>query len=135
MNRKMVYFLVGRILLLEGGLLLLPLGVSLYYGDNGLVPFLITIGLCEGVGLLLCRIFRTDNNVMFAKEGFLITALAWLSVSVLGALPFILSGEIPNFVDAFFETVSGFTTTGASILKDVEAMSHSMLFWRSFTHW
>jgi trk system potassium uptake protein TrkH len=135
MNRKMVYFLVGRILLLEGGLLLLPLGVSLYYGDNGLIPFLITIGLCEGIGLLLCRIFRTDNNVMFAKEGFLSTALAWLSVSVLGALPFILSGEIPSFVDAFFETVSGFTTTGASILRDVEAMSRSMLFWRSFTHW
>ena len=135
MNRKMVYYLVGRILLLEGGLMLLPLGVSLYYGDNGLVPFLITIALCVVIGLLLCRIFRTDNNVMFAKEGFLITALAWLSVSVLGALPFILSGEIPSFVDAFFETVSGFTTTGASILQDVEAMSHSMLFWRSFTHW
>ena len=135
MNRKMVYYLVGRILLLEGALMLLPLGVSLYYGDNGLVPFLIAIALCEGIGLLLCRIFKTDNNVMFAKEGFLITALAWLSVSVLGSLPFILSGEIPNFVDAFFETVSGFTTTGASILKDVEAMSRSMLFWRSFTHW
>ena len=135
MNRKMVYYLVGRILLLEGALMLLPLGVSLYYGDNGLVPFLIAIALCEGIGLLLCRIFKTDNNVMFAKEGFLITALAWLSVSVLGSLPFILSGEIPNFVDAFFETVSGFTTTGAAILRDVEAMSHSMLFWRSFTHW
>ena len=135
MNRKMVYFLVGRILLLEGALMLLPLGVSLYYGDNGLLPFLITICLCAGVGFLLCRIFKTDNNVMFAKEGFLITALAWLAVSVLGALPFVISGEIPNFVDAFFETVSGFTTTGASILQDVEAMSRSMLIWRSFTHW
>ncbi|MBR7010133.1 MAG: TrkH family potassium uptake protein [Oscillospiraceae bacterium] len=135
MNRKMVYFLVGRILLLEGGLLLLPLAVSLYYWDGGQIPFLITIALCEGLGLLLCRVFRTDNQLMFAKEGFFVTALAWLSVSVLGALPFILSGEIPNFVDAFFETVSGFTTTGASILRDVEAMSRSMLFWRSFTHW
>ncbi|MBQ1678102.1 MAG: TrkH family potassium uptake protein [Oscillospiraceae bacterium] len=135
MNRKMVYFLVGRILLLEGGLLLLPLAVSLYYWDGGQIPFLITIALCEGLGLLLCRVFRTDNQLMFAKEGFFVTALAWLSVSVLGALPFILSGEIPNFVDAFFETVSGFTTTGASILRVVEAMSRSMLFWRSFTHW
>ena len=135
MNRKMVYFLIGRILLLEGGLLLLPLGVSLYYADGGFTPFLITIALCEALGLLLCKLFRTDNNVIFAKEGFLITALAWLAVSILGALPFVISGEIPNFVDAFFETVSGFTTTGASILRDVEAMRRSMLFWRSFTHW
>ena len=79
--------------------------------------------------------FRTENQVIFAKEGFFVTALAWLSVSALGALPFVISGEIPNFVDAFFETVSGFTTTGASILNNVEAMSRSMLFWRSFTHW
>ena len=135
MNRKMVYFLIGRILLLEGGLLLLPLAVSLYYWDGGQIPFLLTIALCEGLGLLLCNVFRTENQVIFAKEGFFVTALAWLSVSALGALPFVISGEIPSFVDAFFETVSGFTTTGASILNDVEAMSRSMLFWRSFTHW
>ena len=135
MNRKMVYFLIGRILLLESALLLLPLGVSLYYRDGGLVPLLITIGLSAGLGLLLSRIFRTDNQVIYAKEGFLITALAWLIVSALGALPFVISGEIPNYIDAFFETVSGFTTTGASILTDVESMSRSMLFWRSFTHW
>ena len=135
MNRKMVYFLLGRILLLEGGLMVLPLAVSVYYGDGGLVPFLITIALCLMLGFLLCRLFRTDNQVFFAKEGFYITALAWLAVSVLGSLPFLISGEIPSFVDAFFETVSGFTTTGASILRNVEAMSRSMLFWRSFTHW
>ena len=135
MNRKMVYYLIGRILLLESGLLLLPLAVSLYYWDDGRVPFLITIALCLGLGLLLSRLFRTDNQVFFAKEGFFVTALAWLSVSALGALPFVLSGEIPSYVDAFFETVSGFTTTGASILRDVEAMSRSLLFWRSFTHW
>ena len=135
MNRKMVYYLIGRILLLLGALMILPLAVSLYYWDGGQLPFLITIALCELLGLLLCRIFRTDNQVIFAREGFLITALAWLSVSVLGSLPFIISGEIPNFVDAFFETVSGFTTTGASILRDVESMRRSMLFWRSFTHW
>jgi trk system potassium uptake protein TrkH len=135
MNRKMVFFLIGRILLLEGGLLLLPLFVSVYYWDGGQIPFLLTIALCLGLGLLLCRLCRTDNQVIYAKEGFLITALAWLCVSAVGALPFLISGEIPNFVDAFFETVSGFTTTGASILTDVEAMSRSMLFWRSFTHW
>ena len=135
MNRKMVYFLIGRILLLEGGLMVLPLAVSLYYWDGGQIPFLITIALCLGLGLLMSRLFRTDNQVIFAREGFFITALAWLSVSALGALPFVISGAIPNFVDAFFETVSGFTTTGASILMDVESMCHSMLFWRSFTHW
>lgn len=135
MNRKMVYFLIGRILLLESALLLLPLGVSLYYWDGGQLPILITIALSAGLGWLLCRIFRTDNQVIYAKEGFLITALTWVIVSALGALPFVLSGQIPSFIDAFFETVSGFTTTGASILTDVEAMSRSMLFWRSFTHW
>lgn len=135
MNRKMVYFLIGRILLLESGLLLLPLAVSIYYADGGLFPFLITIALGLALGCLLCGLFRTDDPVIFAKEGFFVTALAWLSVSALGALPFVLSGQIPNFIDAFFETVSGFTTTGASILTDVEAMARSMLFWRSFTHW
>ncbi len=135
MNRKMVYFLIGRILLLLGGLLALPLAVSLYYWDGGQIPFLITMVLCLGLGWLLCRVFRTENQVIFAKEGFFVTALAWLSVSALGALPFVISGSIPSFIDAFFETVSGFTTTGASILTDVEALSHSMLFWRSFTHW
>ena len=135
MNRKMVFFLIGRILLLEGGLLLLPLFVSVYYWDGGQIPFLLTIALCLGLGLLLSKLCRTENQVIYAKEGFLVTALAWLSVSAVGALPFLISGEIPNFVDAFFETVSGFTTTGASILNDVEAMSRSMLIWRSFTHW
>ena len=135
MNRKMVFYLIGRILMLEGGLLLLPLAVSIYYWDGGQFPFLLTIAICEALGLLLSGLCRTDNQVIFAKEGFLVTALAWLSVSALGALPFVISGEIPGFVDAFFETVSGFTTTGASILDNVEAMSHSMLFWRSFTHW
>ena len=135
MNRKMVFFLIGRILLLESGLLLLPFGVSLYYWDGGQIPLLITIALSAGLGLLLSRLCRTDNQVIFAKEGFLVTALTWLIVSALGALPFVISGEIPNYIDAFFETVSGFTTTGASILTDVESMSRSMLFWRSFTHW
>ena len=135
MNRKMVYFLIGRILLLLAGLMLLPLGVSLYYQDGGTRSFLVMILLCLGLGLLLTKVCRTDNQVIYAKEGFLITALAWLLVSFLGSLPFVISGTIPNFVDAFFETVSGFTTTGASILTDVESLSRSMLFWRSFTHW
>lgn len=135
MNRKMVFYTIGRILLLEGAVLALPLAVSVYYWDGGQLPLLLTIALSLGLGLLFIKVFRPDSQVIYAREGFLITALAWVIVSALGALPFVLSGEIPCFVDAFFETVSGFTTTGASILTDVEAMSRSMLFWRSFTHW
>lgn len=135
MNRKMVYYLTGRIILLEGALLLAPLAVSLIYRDNGIIPFLITIGICALIGGLLSLLFRNHSTMIFAKEGFLITALAWVSLSLIGAIPFVLSGEIPNYIDAFFETVSGFTTTGASILADVESKSHSILFWRSFTHW
>lgn len=135
MNRKMVYFLTGRIVLLEGALLLVPLIVSLIYRDAGTVPFLITIGICAAFGGLLSQIFRKHSPVIFAKEGFLITALAWVLLSAIGALPFVISREIPNYIDAFFETVSGFTTTGASIVSNVESMSHSILFWRSFTHW
>ncbi len=135
MNRKMVFYTIGRILLLEGAVLALPLAVSVYYWDGGQLPLLLTIALSLGLGLLFIKVFRPDSQVIYAREGFLITALAWVIVSALGALPFVLSGEIPCFVDAFFETVSGFTTTGASILTDVEVMSRSMLFWRSFTHW
>ena len=135
MNRKMVYYMTGRIILLEGALLLVPLLVSLIYQDPGTVPFLITIAICAAVGGALSCFFRKTSQVIFAKEGFLITALAWLSVSAIGAIPFVLSGQIPSYIDAFFETVSGFTTTGASILTHVESMSHSLLFWRSFTHW
>ena len=135
MNRKMVYYMTGRIILLEGALLIAPLIVSLLYRDAGTVPFLITIAICAAVGGLLSWCFRKHSQMIFAREGFLITALAWVSLSLIGALPFVLSREIPNYIDAFFETVSGFTTTGASIINHVESLSHSILFWRSFTHW
>ena len=135
MNRKMVFFIIGRILLLESILLGLPMAVSIYYWDGGQIPLLFSMLLSLALGATLTRFMRPDSQVIYAREGFLITGLAWVIISVLGALPFVLSGEIPSFVDAFFETVSGFTTTGASILTDVEKMSRSMLFWRSFTHW
>ena len=135
MNRKMVYYLLGRILVLEAILLVLPLLVSLIYWDEGILPFLIVIALSLAVGWFLCRRFKTKDQTIYAKEGFLITALAWVAVSAIGALPFVISRSIPSYIDAFFETVSGFTTTGASILTDVESMCHSMQFWRSFTHW
>ncbi len=133
MNKRMIAFVIGRILLTEAVLLLLPALVAVLYGEP-LAPFLITMGLLAAAGCVL-GMKRPQRTSIFARDGLAVVALAWVTMSLFGALPFVLSGDIPNFVDALFETVSGFTTTGASILTDVEAMSQSMLFWRSFTHW
>lgn len=136
MNRKMVFYMIGQMIKLEAALLVLPLLVSLIYREHETaLSFLITIGIALVLGFALTLIFRTKNRVIYAKEGFVIVALTWLALSAVGCLPFIISGEIPSFFDAFFETVSGFTTTGASVVIDVESMSHGTLFWRSFTHW
>ncbi len=135
MNRKMVFYILGRILLVEAALLLLPTVCALIYKEKCVYAFLITIAIAILSALVLILPNRTKDRAIFAKEGFVIVALGWICLSVIGALPFTLSGEIPSFIDAFFETVSGFTTTGASIVADVEAMSHGILFWRSFTHW
>ena len=136
MNRKMIFYMIGQIIKLESVLLALPLIVALVYKEW--VNSLIFAGTAVGAALLgfaLAAIFRKAERTIYAKEGFVIVAIAWLSMSIIGALPFYISGEIPSYIDAFFETVSGFTTTGASILTDVEALSRSMLFWRSFSHW
>ena len=135
MNRRMVFYTVGQILLLEAVLLVLPLAVSLVYAESCFTSFIITILITAASGFLLKLIFKPKDHVIFAKEGFLIVALAWLMMSLFGALPFVLSREIPSFINAFFETVSGLTTTGASIIPDLSVMSKGILFWRSFTHW
>ncbi len=135
MNRKMVFNTIGKIIMAEAILLTLPLIVSLIYKESCFWDFLITMGIALALGGLLTLIFRTENKVIYAKEGFVIVAGAWIAMSAIGALPFFISGEISSYIDAFFETVSGFTTTGASILTDVESMSKGLLFWRSFTHW
>ncbi len=121
--------------MLEGILMSLPLITALIYKEAVAVSFAISIATALIGGFLLTKIFRPGFKVIYAKEGFVITALCWFALSLAGALPFYISGEIPSFVDAFFETVSGFTTTGSSILTDVESMSKGLLFWRSFTHW
>jgi len=135
MNRKMVFYMIGRIILIEAALLLLPSVCALIYRENCLFALLITILIAVVSGLGLTLLNKPKDITIFAKEGFAIVALAWIVLSAIGALPFVISGEIPSFTDAFFETVSGFTTTGASILTDVEAMPKGLLFWRSFTHW
>ena len=135
MNRFMVFNTIGRIIRAEAALLLLPAAVSLIYKEDCFWGFLISAALALVIGSVLTLVCRPKNQVIYAKEGFAIVAIVWLGMSAIGALPFVISGEIPHFADAFFETVSGFTTTGASILTDVESMSHGLLFWRSFTHW
>lgn len=131
----MIYFTTGSVLITEAALLLLPLLVSIIYRETCAWAFLITIGITLAVGGLICLTMRPKDRTLFSKEGLVIVALAWIAVSFFGALPFVISREIPVFIDAFFETVSGFTTTGATILDNVEIMSHGLLFWRSFTHW
>ncbi len=135
MNRKMIVYTVGRMVLLEAGILLLPLLVSILYRETCAWAFVLTVLLAAIVGLPITLFCKPKNSLIYAKEGFVIVAMTWLAFSAIGALPFVFSGEIPSFADAFFETVSGLTTTGASILRDVESMSHGLLFWRSFTHW
>ena len=135
MNRRMVFYMVGQIIKLEAAVLFLPALVALLYREACLWSILATIGIALVVGFALTLITRPSSQVIFAREGFVIVALSWLALSAIGALPFFFSGEIPDYIDAFFETVSGFTTTGASILTDLEAMSRGLLFWRSFTHW
>ena len=131
----MIYFTTGSVLITEAALLLLPFLVSIIYRETCAWAFLITIGITLAVGGLICLTMRPKDRTLFSKEGLVIVALAWIAVSFFGALPFVISREIPVFIDAFFETVSGFTTTGATILDNVEIMSHGLLFWRSFTHW
>jgi len=135
MNVKLLARLLGAILLVEAAAMVPSLVLSLCYGEGDAMAFLITI-------LLLCliagpvRLFvRAEHTNLRAREGFLVVSLAWVLMSVFGALPFVISGVIPNFVDALFEAVSGFTTTGASIMTQIEGQPHGVMFWRSFTHW
>ncbi len=135
MNRRKVFNTVGRINIINSFLMLIPMVVSFLYKENCALSFLMASGLSLAFGFLLLFITKTKNNVIYAKEGFAIVVFTWITMSLFGALPFYFSGEIPKYIDAFFETVSGFTTTGASILTDVESLSKGLLFWRSFTHW
>ena len=133
MNNRMIAYIIGRILLTEVALLVLPLLVTFLYGESP-VPFLIPIlllALCGGA----MGWKKPKSTALYARDGLAVVALAWICMSLFGALPFVLSGDIPNYVDAFFETVSGFTTTGSSILTEIEPLSRGGLFWRSFTHW
>ena len=134
MNTSIIRYILGQVLRLEGLFLFLPCMVSVIYWEASGLAFLSSALLCILLGTLM-TVKKPTTHTFYLKEGCITTALSWIVLSIFGALPFYISGEIPSFTDALFETVSGFTTTGASILSDVEALSHCSLFWRSFTHW
>ncbi len=135
MNYTIVLYIIGWILQFESAFLLLPAIVGLIYREpRSVVAFLIAAAISFALGFLL-KLKHPGSRQLYMREGFVTVALGWLSLSAVGAIPFVIAGDIPNYINALFEAISGFTTTGASILTDVEALSHAGLFWRSFTHW
>ena len=134
MNYRMIAYSVGRILVAVAATMLAPLGLSLLYGESIALAYVIPIVISVLIGLCVSA-KAPKNKSLYGRDGMFIVAIGWIVISIIGCLPFYISGQIPSFVDSFFETVSGFTTTGSSILTNVEALDKSLLFWRSFTHW
>ena len=135
MNIKLIFRVLGFLSLVEGIAMLLALLVSAIYGEHDFKAFLISSGISAASGALILLLTRNASRDIGKREGFIIVSFSWIIFSFFGSLPYILSGSIPNFTDAFFETISGFTTTGSSILADIEALPHGILFWRSLTQW
>ena len=134
MNRRMILYILGKMLGVEGVVLLIPALVSFLYGEESGLSFLIVSVILEILFLIFGK-KPPEGKTIYGKEGFVIVGIAWILWSLFGALPFFLSGSIPNYLDAFFETVSGFTTTGSTILTDIEILPKGISFWRSLTHW
>lgn len=134
MNYSIIIYIIGWILKLEAAFMLLPGITAIIYREKTGFVFLITMAICLAAGIPLTR-KKPKQKAFYTKEGFVTVALSWIVLSIMGAVPFVLSGAVPHPIDALFETVSGFTTTGASILSDVECLPHCVLIWRSFTHW
>mgnify|MGYP002624888821 CR=1 FL=1 len=134
MNLSMIAYIVSCVMEIEAGLMLLPALVGLIYGETSALSFLVVAAVVAALGLFFV-LRKPKNTAFYAREGFVATALSWLMMSAIGAVPFAVTGQIPHYLDALFEMVSGFTTTGASILLEVEPLDKCMLFWRSFSHW
>ena len=134
-NFKIIYKVIGSLLFIEAMMLAYCLCVSLYYGGDDRIAFLVTIAITMGTGIFLRYCGYHAENSMGRRDAYLLVTLTWVIFSIFGALPFIISGYIDNYTDAFFETMSGFTTTGASVIDDVEALPKGLLFWRSMTQW
>ena len=134
MNKKMIVYILGKMMGVEGLLLLIPALVSLIYHEKSVISFLIVAAILLVIYMVFGRKLPASKQI-YGKEGFVIVGLAWILWSAFGALPFVISGSIPYYIDALFETISGFTTTGSTILVDIEALPMGISFWRSFTHW
>ena len=134
MNYKFIKYIIGWILIFEACFMVLPLAVALIYREKEGVWFVVSMAICAAIGGL-CILKKPERKTIFAKDSLVVVALSWIVLSLFGALPFVFSGSIPSYIDALFEMISGFTTTGASILSDVESLARCMLFWRSFSHW
>ncbi len=136
MNFKKLGKILGKIMMVEGALMFAPLIVSFIYQEDlkHKLGFIVPIILLFGFGSLF-QLLKPKRNNLYQKEGFALTALAWLIMALFGAIPLVISGDVPNYIDAWFEIMSGFTTTGSSIITDITRISHSILFWRSFSHW
>lgn len=135
MNKRSIIYILGWVLIVEAVAMQIGTVTSLIYGEKEAIYFVATGVVCAILGVLAVKVKKPKNMVLYQKAGFAATALSWILLSLAGCMPFWLSGEIPHFIDAFYETVSGFTTTGSTILNDVEALSKGMLMWRSFLHW
>ena len=135
MNKRSIIYILGWVLIVEAVAMQIGTITSLIYGEKEAWYFVLTGVVSAILGVLAIKVKKPKNMVLYQKAGFASTALSWILLSLVGCMPFWLSGEIPSFIDAFYETVSGITTTGATILNDVEALSKGMLMWRSFLHW
>ena len=134
-NFKIIYKIIGSLLFIEAALMSWCLIMSLCYQENDTMAFLISMAITIAAGLVLRLIGRNANNMLSRRDAYLVVTLTWIIFSIFGALPFMVGGYIHTFTDAFFETMSGFTTTGATIINNVEILPHGILFWRSLTHW
>lgn len=135
MNLKIIFRVLGFLLFVEGIAMILSLFISILYNEQDISAFLISAGINIITGALIVYLTQKANKDIGKREGFIIVSLVWIVFSIFGSLPFVISGSIPSFTDAFFETISGFTTTGSSVLNDIEALPHGILFWRSIIQW
>ncbi|MEA3317952.1 MAG: potassium transporter TrkG, partial [Bacteroidota bacterium] len=135
LNKKIIIHVMAFLLLIEGAFMLISFGFSVYYNESDMWALGVSSGICFLVGSILWFLTKNAEKNIKKRDGYVIVSLVWIIFSFFGSLPFILSEAIPSFTNAFFETMSGFTTTGASILNDIEALPHGLLFWRSITQW
>ena len=134
-NFKIIYKILGSLLFLEAIMMLMCLGIALYFGEEDTFAFLVSIVITVLCGILLGYKGRNAENIMSRRDSYLVVTLTWTLFSLFGTIPFLVGGYLHSFTDAYFETMSGFTTTGATIIDDVECLPHGILFWRSLTHW